>query len=144
MRSSTRRSFPSRPMASPSPNPTPPPVNAHSIGICYEGSLDERGRAADTPYPSPKGRPHRPAPFPEDRLSKCRDRRPLRTAEAANANRTRSFLAESRRQSTKSTRGCPQGLSLFRCQHLPRLLQQLKTLAYVFIIAPSLARRPTR
>ena len=28
--------------------------NAHSIGICYEGGLDERGRAADTRTPAQK------------------------------------------------------------------------------------------
>ena len=26
--------------------------NAHSIGICYEGGLDERGRSADTRTPA--------------------------------------------------------------------------------------------
>ena len=28
--------------------------NAHSIGICYEGGLDEKGRAADTRTPAQK------------------------------------------------------------------------------------------
>ena len=28
--------------------------NAHSIGICYEGGLDERGRSADTRTPAQK------------------------------------------------------------------------------------------
>ena len=42
--------------------------NAHSIGICYEGGLDEKGRPA-----------HRPTPLPEDRLPRCRDHGPLRT-----------------------------------------------------------------
>ena len=28
--------------------------NAHSIGVCYEGGLDERGRAADTRTPAQK------------------------------------------------------------------------------------------
>jgi N-acetyl-anhydromuramyl-L-alanine amidase AmpD len=26
--------------------------NAHSIGVCYEGGLDEKGRAADTRTPA--------------------------------------------------------------------------------------------
>ena len=28
--------------------------NAHSIGVCYEGGLDEKGRAADTRTPAQK------------------------------------------------------------------------------------------
>ena len=30
--------------------------NAHSIGICYEGGLDEKGRPADTRTPTPMPR----------------------------------------------------------------------------------------
>ena len=51
--------------------------NAHSIGICYEGGLDEKGRPADT-HSSPEGFSGRPPLQSRPRLSRCRDSRPSR------------------------------------------------------------------
>ena len=45
--------------------------NAHSIGICYEGGLDEKGKPADTRTPAQKA-------SLEPRLSRCRDPRSSR------------------------------------------------------------------
>ena len=51
--------------------------NAHSIGICYEGGLDEKGKPADTRTPAQKAS-GRPPLQSRPRLSRCRDPRPSR------------------------------------------------------------------
>lgn len=48
--------------------------NAHSIGICYEGGLDEKGKPADTRTPAQKAS-GRPPLQSRPRLSRCRDPR---------------------------------------------------------------------
>ena len=51
--------------------------NAHSIGICYEGGLDEKGRSCEYTHPSPACHHARPTPLSQVRLSRCRNQGPL-------------------------------------------------------------------